>query len=140
MENWGLVTYRTTAVLFDEAKSDARFKNRVAYVVAHELAHQWFGNLVTMDWWNELWLNEGFATWVGWLAVDHLHPEWNVWAQFVVRSMPKGNPFCFLVDHEHRLKLCNQPFSSTRFEPLTLSRSLFETLSRSTKSLIKSPI
>jgi aminopeptidase N len=74
MENWGLVTYRTTAVLFDEKQSDQRYKNRVAYVVAHELAHQWFGNLVTMDWWNELWLNEGFATWVGWLAIDHLHP------------------------------------------------------------------
>ncbi|KAJ9617224.1 hypothetical protein H2200_000945 [Cladophialophora chaetospira] len=87
MENWGLVTYRTTAVLYDEEKSDARFKNRVAYVVAHELAHQWFGNLVTMDWWNELWLNEGFATWVGWLAVDHLHPEWEVWSQFVAESV-----------------------------------------------------
>ncbi|KAK5280490.1 hypothetical protein LTR40_006276 [Exophiala xenobiotica] len=87
MENWGLVTYRTTAVLFDEEKSDARFKNRVAYVVAHELAHQWFGNLVTMDWWNELWLNEGFATWVGWLAVDHLHPEWDVWSQFVAEAV-----------------------------------------------------
>lgn len=90
MENWGLVTYRTTAVLFDEEKSDARYKQRVAYVVAHELAHQWFGNLVTMDWWSELWLNEGFATWVGWLAVDHLHPEWQVWSTFVVRKMSKG--------------------------------------------------
>ena len=95
MENWGLVTYRTTAVLFDEDKSDAGFKNRVAYVVAHELAHQWFGNLVTMDWWNELWLNEGFATWVGWLAVDHLHPEWKVWSQFVVRRMSRGIFHCF---------------------------------------------
>ncbi|KAK2749214.1 hypothetical protein FQN57_006829 [Myotisia sp. PD_48] len=87
MENWGLVTYRTTAVLFEEGKSDEKYKNRVAYVVAHELAHQWFGNLVTMDWWNELWLNEGFATWVGWLAVDHFHPEWNVWAQFVAEGV-----------------------------------------------------
>lgn len=83
MENWGLVTYRLTAILFDEEKSEARFRNRVAYVVAHELAHQWFGNLVTMDWWDELWLNEGFATWAGWLAIDHLHPEWEVWPQFI---------------------------------------------------------
>ncbi|KAF2672497.1 hypothetical protein BT63DRAFT_369286 [Microthyrium microscopicum] len=90
MENWGLITYRTTAVLFDEKTSSARYKNRVAYVVSHELAHQWFGNLVTMDWWNELWLNEGFATWVGWLAVDHLFPEWNVWGQFVTESTDTG--------------------------------------------------
>jgi aminopeptidase N len=64
----------TTAVLFDPATSADSYRNRVAYVVAHELAHQWFGNLVTMDWWSELWLNEGFATWVGWLAIDHLYP------------------------------------------------------------------
>ena len=71
MENWGLITYRTTAILFDEGKSDERYRNRIAYVVAHELAHQWFGNLVTMDWWNELWLNEGFATWVGYMISFH---------------------------------------------------------------------
>lgn len=64
----------TTAVLFDEKTSADSYRNRVAYVVAHELAHQWFGNLVTMDWWSELWLNEGFATWVGWFAIDHLYP------------------------------------------------------------------
>ncbi|WPH04075.1 Hypothetical protein R9X50_00696000 [Acrodontium crateriforme] len=87
MENWGLVTYRTTAVLFDEATSDQRYRNRVVYVVAHELAHQWFGNLVTMNWWDELWLNEGFATAIGWHAVDHLHPDWNVWGQFVTEGM-----------------------------------------------------
>ncbi|KAB8234627.1 peptidase family M1-domain-containing protein [Aspergillus alliaceus] len=90
MENWGLVTYRTTAVLFDEGKSDTRYKNRIAYVVAHELAHQWFGNLVTMDWWNELWLNEGFATWVGWLAVDHFYPEWNIWSQFAAEGVQQA--------------------------------------------------
>lgn len=87
MENSGLITYRTTAILFDEAKSDAKYRNRVAYVVAHELAHQWFGNLVTMSWWNELWLNEGFATWVGWYAINEFHPEWEVWSQFVVEAV-----------------------------------------------------
>lgn len=90
MENWGLITYRTTAVLFDPATSADSYRNRVAYVVAHELAHQWFGNLVTMDWWSELWLNEGFATWVGWLAIDHLYPEWNVWGQFVTDSVQQA--------------------------------------------------
>ena len=87
MENWGLITYRTTAVLFDEEQSDAQYKNEVAYVVAHEVAHQWFGNLVTMDWWNELWLNEGFATWFGWLAVNHLYPDHEVWSQFVAETV-----------------------------------------------------
>ncbi|KAK4235569.1 peptidase family M1-domain-containing protein [Achaetomium macrosporum] len=90
MENWGLVTYRMTAILFDEKLSEARFRNRIAYVVAHELAHQWFGNLVTMDWWDELWLNEGFATWAGWLAVDHLHPDWEVWPQFINEGMSQA--------------------------------------------------
>lgn len=87
MENWGLITYRTTAILFDEETSDKKYLNRVAYVVAHELAHQWFGNLVTMSWWNELWLNEGFATWVGWLAIDHLYPDHQVWSQFVTEAV-----------------------------------------------------
>jgi aminopeptidase N len=85
--DWGLVTYRTTGVLFDESLSAAKYKNRVTYLVAHELAHQWFGNLVTMDWWSELWLNEGFATWAGWLATDHLYPDWEVWPQFVTEEM-----------------------------------------------------
>lgn len=94
MENWGLVTYRLTAILFDEKLSDSRYKNRIAYVVAHELAHQWFGNLVTMSWWNGLWLNEGFATWGGWLATDFLHPDWEVWAQFV----EEGHSAAFQLD------------------------------------------
>lgn len=94
MENWGLVTYRMTAILFDEQLSEARFRNRIAYVVAHELAHQWFGNLVTMDWWDELWLNEGFATWAGWLATDYLHPDWEVWPQFINEGMDQA----FLLD------------------------------------------
>jgi len=83
MENWGCVTYRETALLLDPENSSAAAKSRVAEVVAHELAHQWFGNLVTMEWWTDLWLNEGFATWCADLAVDTLFPDWQTWVQFV---------------------------------------------------------
>lgn len=86
MENYGLVTYRETALLYDDKHSAAANKQRVATVVAHELAHQWFGNLVTMEWWTHLWLNEGFATWVSYLAADSLFPEWQIWTQFLVES------------------------------------------------------
>nr|CAD7438190.1 unnamed protein product [Timema bartmani] len=71
MENWGLVTYRETALLYDPMVSSATSKQSVASVIAHELAHQWFGNLVTMSWWTDLWLNEGFATYVAILGVNH---------------------------------------------------------------------
>ncbi|EGW32842.1 arginine/alanine aminopeptidase [Spathaspora passalidarum NRRL Y-27907] len=90
MENWGLITYRSTALLYSEAKSDPSYKQKVAYVVAHELAHQWFGNLVTMKWWDELWLNEGFATWVGYAAVDYLFPEWDIFSGFVSESLQQA--------------------------------------------------
>lgn len=83
MENWGLITYRLSALLYSESKSDPSYKQKVCYVVAHEIAHQWFGNLVTMKWWDELWLNEGFATWVGFAAVDFLFPEWDIFSGFV---------------------------------------------------------
>ncbi|KAF8960586.1 hypothetical protein BGZ46_001541 [Entomortierella lignicola] len=90
MENWGLITYRTTALLYDERSSDTADKEEVAYTVAHELAHQWFGNLVTMEWWEHLWLNEGFATWVGTLAVDHIFPDWGTWPNFVISEYQQG--------------------------------------------------
>ncbi|KAK3129912.1 hypothetical protein QOZ80_6BG0486490 [Eleusine coracana subsp. coracana] len=83
MENYGLVTFREVALLFDELSSSESSKQNVAITVAHELAHQWFGNLVTMEWWTHLWLNEGFATWMSNLAVDSFFPQWNIWAQFL---------------------------------------------------------
>ncbi|KAI9471610.1 hypothetical protein LPJ78_001603 [Coemansia sp. RSA 989] len=90
MENWGLITYREVALLVDEASSSSQARQQVAYVVSHELAHQWFGNLVTMEWWSELWLNEGFATWVGTLAVDHVFPEYHIWTQFLVDDLNRA--------------------------------------------------
>jgi puromycin-sensitive aminopeptidase len=82
MENWGLVTYRETALLVDEQNSSQAARLRVASVVDHELAHQWFGNYTTMEWWTDLWLNEGFASYMGPKATDHCHPAWDTWMTF----------------------------------------------------------
>ncbi|PNS17873.1 Aminopeptidase 2 [Sphaceloma murrayae] len=87
MENWGLVTYRVVDLLFDEKTSGASVKQRVAEVVQHELAHQWFGNLVTMDFWDGLWLNEGFATWMSWYSCNTFYPEWKVWQGYVTDDL-----------------------------------------------------
>lgn len=84
MENWGLITYREQAMLVDPKNTSLSIKQWVAIVIAHELAHQWFGNLVTMKWWTDLWLNEGFASWIEYLAVDHIFPKWDMWTQFIV--------------------------------------------------------
>ena len=81
MENWGLVTYREACLLV-EKDSSLSDKKYVAIVVAHELSHQWFGDLVTMAWWDNLWLNESFANMMEYYCIDHLHPEWNVWEDF----------------------------------------------------------
>jgi len=82
MENWGLITYREIALLADPITTSIANKHYVATVIAHELSHQWFGNLVTMKWWNDLWLNESFASLVEYTAVDAIEPNWNVWLDF----------------------------------------------------------
>ncbi|XP_056616985.1 glutamyl aminopeptidase [Triplophysa dalaica] len=78
MENWGLITYRETNLLFDENESSSYDKQRVASVIAHELVHQWFGNIVTMDWWDDLWLNEGFASFFEYVGVEQAEPNWGM--------------------------------------------------------------
>mmetsp|Transcript_25260 Transcript_25260/g.58860 ORF Transcript_25260/g.58860 Transcript_25260/m.58860 type:complete len:892 (-) Transcript_25260:139-2814(-) len=82
MENWGLVTYREADLLIDEKTASNQQRQRVAIVVCHELAHQWFGNLVTMAWWDDLWLNEGFASWCEHYSTDKIYPGYRMWEQF----------------------------------------------------------
>lgn len=86
MENWGLITYREMALLADPKTTSISSRQYIATVITHELAHQWFGNLVTMQWWNDLWLNESFATLMEYLAIDALHPEWNIWLDFATNE------------------------------------------------------
>lgn len=87
MENWGLITFRETALFSDPSSSGIESKQYVATVVAHEVSHQWFGNLVTMKWWNDLWLNESFANLMEYRAVDEIFPEWKIWEEFTAREM-----------------------------------------------------
>lgn len=90
MENWGMVTYREGSMLIDEHSSDLADRQHVANVTIHEISHQWFGNLVTMRWWNDLWLNEGFASWIPYMVTDDLFPEWNIWDQFATDDLAIG--------------------------------------------------
>lgn len=89
MENWGLVTYRETALLYDPNLSSTGNKERIVTVISHELAHMWFGNLVTLKWWNDLWLNEGFASYVEYLGADYAEPTWNIKDQIILSDVHK---------------------------------------------------
>ena len=85
MENWGSITFREAALFVDKSTSEYN-KRIVAIVLAHEIAHQWFGNMVTMKWWNDLWLNESFATYMSHKIVDGIYPEWNIWSDFILHD------------------------------------------------------
>jgi aminopeptidase N len=86
MENWGGITYYESTLLFDPKNSSARTKQNIYEVIAHEVAHMWFGDLVTMAWWDNLWLNEGFASWMGSKCTAHFNPQWEVW---LARELPR---------------------------------------------------
>ncbi|XP_015585301.1 endoplasmic reticulum aminopeptidase 2 isoform X2 [Cephus cinctus] len=86
MENWGLITYRETSILYDPVETSTIAHQWIAIVIAHELAHQWFGNLVTMKWWNDLWLNEGAASFLEHKGVNHVSPQWGMMDQFILEK------------------------------------------------------
>ncbi len=85
MENAGAVFFRDSVLLLDEREASAEDRMRAAETIAHEISHMWFGNLVTMAWWNDLWLNESFATWMAYEIVHDWQPEWRIWLEFIHR-------------------------------------------------------
>jgi aminopeptidase N len=118
MENWGLITYREVALIADPETVSASTKEFIATVIAHEISHQWFGNLVTMKWWDDLWLNESFATLMEYIAIDAIYPDWNVMLSFASHDalsafrrdiLPGVQPVATEVNHPDEI--------STLFDP-----------------------
>jgi tricorn protease interacting factor F2/3 len=105
MENWGAITFRETAVLVNKSVS-FRDKKEIAYTVSHEFAHQWFGDLVTMKWWDDLWLNESFATFVGFKILAKIHKDWNLWEDFMRHeTLPSMTKDSLLTTHPIRVEV-----------------------------------
>ncbi|VDM80167.1 unnamed protein product [Strongylus vulgaris] len=120
MENWGLITYREGRLLYNEKLYGPAEKRRVALVVAHELAHQWFGDLVTMKWWEDLWLNEGFASYVEFLGADVISDNnMRMKEYFILDALTKGlmrdsvssHPLSFKIDKASEVEEAFDPIS-----------------------------
>lgn len=124
MENWGLITYRETDLLVREGNSSKGDYQNVAFIIAHEMAHQWFGNLVTMEWWDDLWLNEGFASYIEYVGANYAHPEFRVLEQFFpmttavalkVDSLPSSHPI-------HVSNVTSDPLVESLFDDISYSK------------------
>ena len=132
MENWGAITFRETALLVSDENTSLVNRQWVATAISHEIAHQWFGNLVTMHWWTDLWLNEGFAAYMEKFCVDHLFPQWNTWPIFFsggryknaveIDSLENSHPIEVDVNHPDEI---NETFDMVSYEKgCTLIRML----------------
>jgi aminopeptidase N len=113
MENWGLITFRESAILYNEHDPDIDTKRTIATIVAHELGHQWFGNLVTPKWWNDLWLKEGFATYLQYLGTNFAEPTWQISEEFIfsetgrafaLDALPSSRPISFEVKNSRQIR------------------------------------
>ncbi len=122
MENAGLVTYREVALLLDPATASLPVKKRVAEVVTHELSHQWFGNWVTMVWWDDLWLNEAFATWMAFKVVDGWKPGWRVWLDFDGGKAAALHLDALLSTHPIRSEVRNPDEATESFDLITYEK------------------
>jgi puromycin-sensitive aminopeptidase len=122
MENAGLVTFRESTLLLDEATAALPTQKRVAEVITHELAHQWFGNLVTMAWWDDLWLNEAFATWMAFKVVDAWRPEWRVWLEFDAGRAAAQHLDALVSTHPIRAEVKNADEAGESFDLITYEK------------------
>ncbi|RUS89958.1 hypothetical protein EGW08_002310, partial [Elysia chlorotica] len=123
MENWGLIMYKQTAMLYKPGVSSQSNKERVATVVSHELAHMWFGDLVSPAWWDDTWLNEGFASFVEYLGIDHVQPEWNIFDKFVINDLQRAFAFDGRVTSHPVIVVVNTPAEiNAAFDPISYSK------------------
>ncbi|XP_045676292.1 glutamyl aminopeptidase [Phyllostomus hastatus] len=123
MENWGLITYRETNLLYDPQESASSNKQRVASVVAHELVHQWFGNIVTMEWWEDLWLNEGFASFFEFLGVSHAEGDWQMRDQMLLEDvLPVQEDDSLMSSHPIVVTVSNPDEITSAFDGISYSK------------------
>ncbi len=122
MENVGLITFRETVLLLDLKTASLDVQKRVAEVITHELAHQWFGNWVTMVWWDDLWLNEAFATWMAYKIVDAWRPEWRLWLDFDVGTASAQHLDALRSTHPIRAEVRNADEATESFDVITYEK------------------
>ena len=122
MENAGCITYREVALLLDPKTAPLNIQKRVAEVITHELSHQWFGNLVTMVWWDDLWLNEAFATWMAYKIVDQWRPQWRVWTDFEVGKGAALHLDAMKSSHPIRAEIKNAEEAGESFDAITYEK------------------
>jgi aminopeptidase N len=122
MENWGGITFHEGALLFDEANGAEEARRGIFMIIAHEMAHQWFGNLVTMAWWDNLWLNEGFATWMQYKATDHLNPDWNAWLYSSFDKQQAMKKDAGRTSHPIQQPITNDRGATSSFDAITYSK------------------
>lgn len=118
MENWGLITFRETALLINDGSDNIDVKQQITLVICHEISHQWFGNLVTMEWWDDLWLNESFANLMEYRATDKIFPDWQIWQHFVSHEVIGAKKRDGLLDVQPiHAKVSHPDEISTLFDP-----------------------
>jgi len=122
MENWGAITFFESRLLFDPAASADTARRGIFSIVAHEIAHQWFGNLVTMGWWDNLWLNEGFATWMQVKAAEHLYPQWQTWLNSNEQKQIAMSLDARRTSHPVQQPVANESEASAVFDGITYSK------------------